>query len=100
MVMTLIGFAGGALVLASFAGSALGRLSPGGATYHAMNLAGAVALVAAGLPASAWPSVTVNVVWAAISALGLTRALGAADGPAATSWPARAASRVRGPAAP
>jgi hypothetical protein len=75
MVMTAIGFAGGALVLLSFAGVAFGRLSTGGATYHAMNLAGAIALVAAGLPARAWPSVTVNVVWAAISLIGLARAL-------------------------
>ena len=66
MVMTLIGFLGGALVLASFAGVALGRLGHASARYHAMNLAGALALVAAGLPARAWPSVTVNVVWATI----------------------------------
>jgi hypothetical protein len=75
MVMTAIGFLGGALVLLSFAGVAFGRLSTSGATYHAMNLAGAAALVAAGLPARAWPSVTVNVVWAAISLHGLARAL-------------------------
>ncbi len=73
--MTLIGFLGGALVLASFAGVALGRLGHAGARYHAMNLGGALALVAAGLPARAWPSVTVNVVWATISAFGLLRAL-------------------------
>ena len=75
MTLTLIGFLGGALVLASFAGVALGRLGPAGAAYHAMNLAGAVAMVAAGLPARAWPSVAVNVAWAAISVYGLSRAI-------------------------
>lgn len=75
MVMTLIGFLGGALVLSSFAGVALGWLGSGDARYHAMNLVGALALVAAGLPARAWPSVTVNVAWAAISLYGLARAL-------------------------
>ena len=34
-------------------------------------------MVAAGLPADAWPSVAVNVTWALISAHGLARAYGA-----------------------
>jgi hypothetical protein len=71
----LIGFAGGLVVLVSFAGVACGRLSAHGATYHAMNLTGALAMVAAGLPADAWPSVAVNVGWAVISARGLARAI-------------------------
>jgi hypothetical protein len=75
MVTMLIGFAGGLAVLLSFAGVASGRLSAHGAAYHAMNLAGAVAMVAAGLPADAWPSVVVNVSWALISAFGLVRAV-------------------------
>ena len=69
----LIGFAGGLSVLASFAGLAGGRLSAHGATYHAMNVGGALAMVAAGIPADAWPSVAVNVSWALISAHGLAR---------------------------
>jgi hypothetical protein len=72
---TLIGFAGGLAVLVSFAGVACGRLSTQGAAYHAMNLTGALAMVAAGLPADAWPSVAVNVSWALISAYGLARAV-------------------------
>jgi hypothetical protein len=40
-----------------------------------MNLGGALAMVAAGLPAGAWPSVAVNGSWALISAHGLTRAV-------------------------
>jgi hypothetical protein len=71
MFTTLIGFAGGLAVLMSFAGAAAGRLSTHSATYHAMNLAGALAMVAAGLPARAWPSVAVNVTWALISAYGI-----------------------------
>jgi hypothetical protein len=87
MVMTLIGFVGGSLVLMSFAGAALGRLASGGAMYHAMNLAGAVALVVAGLPARAWPSVAVNVAWASISAYGLLRALAPDPSPATGEHP-------------
>lgn len=75
MVTTLIGFAGGLAVLVSFACVAAGRLSAHGATYHALNLTGALAMVAAGLPADAWPSVAVNVSWALISARGLTRVI-------------------------
>ena len=73
MVTMLIGFAGGLAVLLSFAGVASGRLSTRSATYQAMNLTGALAMVAAGLPADAWPSVAVNVSWALISAHGLAR---------------------------
>ena len=73
-VTTLIGFAGGLAVLASFAGVAFGRLSAHSATYHAMNFAGGLALVVAGLAADAWPSVAVNGSWALISAHGLGRA--------------------------
>ncbi len=75
MVTTLIGFAGGLAVLLSFAGAATGRLSTHSAAYHAMNLGGALAMVASGLPADAWPSVAVNVTWALISGVGLARAL-------------------------
>jgi hypothetical protein len=74
-VTTLIGFAGGLAVLASFAGVAFGRLSARSATYHAMNLAGGLALVVAGVPAEAWPSVGVNGSWALISAHGLSGAV-------------------------
>jgi hypothetical protein len=77
MVTMLIGFAGGLAVLTSFAGAAGGRLSTQGAAYHALNVAGAIAMVAAGLAADAWPSVAVNVTWALISAHGLARAYGA-----------------------
>jgi hypothetical protein len=78
MFTTLIGFAGGFAVLLSFAGAACGRLSTHCATYHVMNLAGALAMVVAGLPAGAWPSVAVNVTWALISGRGLARAAVAA----------------------
>jgi hypothetical protein len=87
MVMTTIGFVGGALVLLSFAGVAFGRLGAGGSTYHAMNLVGALALVAAGLPARAWPSVTVNVAWAAISLYGLARTLAPEPHPVTAEHP-------------
>ena len=70
-VTTLIGFAGGLAVLLSFAGVAAGRLAAHSSAYHAMNLAGALAMIAAALPAAAWPSVAVNAGWALISAHGL-----------------------------
>jgi hypothetical protein len=74
----VIGFLGGFAMLAGFAGVASSRLAPHGARYHALNLAGGLALVAAGLPAKAWPSVLVNVTWALISAHGYTQAVRAA----------------------
>ena len=72
---TLIGFAGGLAVLASFAGVGWGRPAAPTPPHHPQNHTGALAMVAAGLPADAWPSVAVNVSWALISAYGLARAL-------------------------
>ncbi len=89
----LIGFAGGLAVLVSFAGVATGRLSASSTTYHAMNLAGAIAMVASGLPADAWPSVAVNVTWALISAHGLLQPRGRR--PASVSLYARLVRRAR-----
>jgi hypothetical protein len=40
-----------------------------------LNLGGALAMVAAGLPAEAWPSVAVNGAWALISGQGLAGAV-------------------------
>ena len=74
-ITTLIGFAGGLAVLMSFAGVACGRLSAHSASYHAMNLTGGLAMVAAGVPADAWPSVVVNASWALISGYGLAGAV-------------------------
>ena len=71
MLTMLIGFAGGLAVLASFGGAASGHLSAHSATYHAMNLAGGLAMLAAGLAVGAWPSVAVNGTWALISAQAL-----------------------------
>jgi hypothetical protein len=97
-VTMLVGFAGGLAVLVSFAGVVWGRLSAHGATYHAMNLTGGLALVAAGVSAEAWPSVAVNGSWALISAHGLVRAVRPPrtdehPAPRAVSRPARAGSR-------
>jgi hypothetical protein len=78
-VTMLVGFAGGVAVLLGFAGMACGRLSPRSTTYHAMNLSGSLALVAAGVPADAWPSVAINGTWALISAHGLACATTPAD---------------------
>jgi len=75
-ITMMIGFLGGIAVLAGFAGVASGRMTAHGARYHALNLAGGLALVAAGLPAAAWPSVLVNGTWALISAHGLAHAVG------------------------
>jgi hypothetical protein len=74
-VTTLIGFAGGLAVLASFAAAASGRTSAHSPAQHATNLAGALAMVAAAFPAAAWPSVAVNVAWALISSRGLACAI-------------------------
>jgi predicted anti-sigma-YlaC factor YlaD len=74
-ITTLIGFAGGLAVLASFAGVASGRTSAHSPGVHAANLAGAAAMVAAGFPAGAWPSVAVNAAWALISVRGLAHAI-------------------------
>ncbi len=64
---------GGALILAAFIALQLRRVDAGDRRYLALNVAGAVVLVASALLAELWGFVVLNAVWAGASAWGLVR---------------------------
>ncbi|MEO9220583.1 MAG: hypothetical protein ABI251_02175 [Mycobacteriaceae bacterium] len=74
LLISVCGYLGGVLLLASFAATSTGRLSCRSRRYHGANLVGGAALMISCIAQAAWPSVGVNVVWMAISVLTLVHA--------------------------
>ncbi len=64
---------GGALILTAFIALQLGRVDAEDRRYLALNVGGAIVLVASALLAQLWGFVVLNVVWAGASAWGLVR---------------------------
>ena len=64
---------GGALILAAFIALQLGRVDAEDRRYLALNVGGAIVLVASALLAQLWGFVVLNVVWAGASAWALVR---------------------------
>ena len=62
---------GGALILAAFIALQLKRVDADDRRYLALNVSGALVLVASALLAQLWGFVMLNVVWAGASAWGL-----------------------------
>ncbi len=102
LLVSVSGYLGAVLLLASFAATSTGRLSSGSRRYHAANLVGGAALLVSCVAQAAWPSAGVNVVWMAISLLTLAQAAHvrakstrpAATAPAASEAPSRALQPV------
>jgi hypothetical protein len=65
------GWAGTLLILAAYALQSNGKMQTRSALYQWMNVLGAAGLIINSGWYSAWPSVTLNVVWLAIAALAL-----------------------------
>ncbi|MGZ4532464.1 MAG: CBU_0592 family membrane protein [Mycobacteriaceae bacterium] len=79
-LVSLSGYLGAVLLLASFAASSTGHLSADSRRYHAANLIGGAALMISCIAQAAWPSVGVNVAWMGISLLTLAQAAVARSG--------------------
>jgi hypothetical protein len=67
------GWAGGALILASYLLITAGRLTGQSALYQAMNVFGAAGFIVNGWWNDALPSATLNVIWLAIALYTLWR---------------------------
>jgi hypothetical protein len=67
------GWIGAALVIIAYALVSFHRLSATTVSYQALNLAGSLLLIINTAWHAAWPSAVVNVVWAAIAILAVTR---------------------------
>lgn len=74
-VCELAGWVGAAVLLLGYGLFSTGRL-PGPRPYHWMNLFGAAGIVASAAVRESYPSVALNVAWAAISVVALGRSSG------------------------
>jgi hypothetical protein len=68
-----VGWLGAALVIVAYALVSFDRLSPASVRYQALNIVGSILLIANTAWHAAWPSAVVNVVWAAIALVAVTR---------------------------
>jgi hypothetical protein len=68
-----VGWVGAALVVVAYALVSFDRLSPATLRYQALNILGSIALIVNTAWHAAWPSTAVNIIWAAIALLALTR---------------------------
>jgi hypothetical protein len=75
MGFEVAGWVGSALVLIAYALLSTHRLAGSSRLYQELNLLGAAGLLANGLFHRAYPSVSVNVIWAVISIYALLRLL-------------------------
>lgn len=70
----VIQVAGAVLILIAFGASQAGRMSPHSIVYLALNLVGSVVLTFLALHDRDWGFFLLEVVWALVSAWGLTQA--------------------------
>jgi hypothetical protein len=70
------GWLGATALLAAYAANALGRMPAQTRSYQLANLLGSVGLAAVASAHRAWPSVTVNVLWIAVSGAAMARRAG------------------------
>ena len=72
-VLDGIGWLGAALVIVAYALVSFNRLTPGSLFYQGLNVAGSALLIVNTAWHAAWPSAVVNIVWAAIGLVAVTR---------------------------
>jgi hypothetical protein len=68
-----VGWLGAALVVVAYALVSFNRLSPATVRYQTLNIFGSLFLIVNTAWHAAWPSTAVNIIWAAIALLALTR---------------------------
>jgi hypothetical protein len=73
MAMEVGGWVGGFVLILAYAMVSFGKMSPRGAVFQSLNLAGSLMLAANSGWHRAWPSVSVNLIWIAVGAGALLR---------------------------
>ena len=71
LFMEIVGYVGGALILAGYFLLSAGKVSAKSVSYQAMNVVGAVGFIANSSWHSAWPSAILNVIWVGIGVVAL-----------------------------
>lgn len=83
LVMEVVGWIGGALILAAYAMLTAGRLDAKSPAYQWMNVVGAAGFIANSGWNGAWPSAVLNIIWVAIGVTALIRIFAKRDRAAA-----------------
>ncbi|WP_394841346.1 hypothetical protein LZC95_30275 [Pendulispora brunnea] len=73
LLISLAGWTGAALLLASYALVSVRKLEASGAAFQWMNVVGSALLATNSAHNGAWPSAILNVVWLGIGAVALLR---------------------------
>jgi len=73
LVINVVGWTGGALVLAAYFLVSTGRVKGDSVLYQLLNLVGSALIIANSFHFGAFPSVAVNGVWILIAAYALLR---------------------------
>ncbi len=83
LVMEVVGWIGGALILAAYGMLTAGKLDAKSPVYQWMNVVGAAGFIANSGWNGAWPSAILNVIWVGIGAAALIRIFAKRDRAAA-----------------
>jgi hypothetical protein len=71
--MEVVGWIGGALILAGYFLLSAGKLDAKSPTYQWLNVVGAIGFIANSSWNGAWPSAALNVIWVGIGVVALFR---------------------------
>ncbi len=74
--MEVVGWIGGALILAGYFLLSAGKLDAKSPSYQWLNVIGAIGFIANSGWNGAWPSAALNVIWVGIGVVSLVRIFG------------------------
>ena len=74
--MEVVGWIGGALILAGYFLLSAGKLDAKSPAYQWLNVVGAIGFIANSSWNGAWPSAALNVIWVGIGAFALIKIFG------------------------
>jgi hypothetical protein len=80
--MEVVGWIGGALILAAYFKLSAGKLDAKSPAYQWLNVVGALGFIANSSWNGAWPSAALNVIWVGIGVVALVRIFGRRAKPA------------------
>lgn len=80
--MEVVGWVGGALILAAYFMLSAGKLDAKSPAYQWLNVVGALGFIANSSWNGAWPSAALNVIWVGIGVVALIRIFGRRAEPA------------------
>ncbi|GGS64324.1 hypothetical protein GCM10010156_24240 [Planobispora rosea] len=83
----LLGWAGAATMLYGYIMVSASRMAGDGMPYQVINLFGSIALMISTAYHDAWPSAILNIIWAAIGVVSITRLISARSGKKAVNVP-------------